>query len=203
MEKKQITILIADDTTVAREGLKAILETASDIRIVGETDSVFSIPRLVEQLSPDVLLMDLKWYGDQSVGWIKIREIKEINHKIKIIAQTAYEELIPDARNSGADEVITKSIRREELLDVIRNVAARKVGRQPESPTMSKQDILSPREIEVLRLLDKGLSDKELSNALGIEVNTVKNHVKNILQKLNVPNRRKASIKAREEGLLK
>ena len=198
--KKYITVLIADDTTVAREGLKAILETVVDVRIVGETDTVFSIPRLVEQLSPDVLLMDLKWHGDESAGWIKIREIKESTYAVKIIAQTAYEALIPDA---GADEVITKSIRREELLDLIRNVAARKVGRQPESLTMIKQDTLSLREIEVLKLLDKGLSDKEIANAIGIEANTVKNHVKNILQKLNAPNRRTASIKARDKGLLK
>ena len=174
-----------------------------DVRIVGETDTVFSIPRLVEQLSPDVLLMDLKWHGDESAGWIKIREIKESNYAVKIIAQTAYEALIPDARYAGADEVITKSIRREELLDLIRNVAARKVGRQPESLTMIKKDTLSLREIEVLKLLDKGLSDKEIANAIGIEANTVKNHVKNILQKLNAPNRRTASIKARDKGLLK
>src|SRR3990170_1563135 len=132
MQEQPITVLIADDTEVARDGLRAMLRTADHIQVVGETDSIFSVSRLIQELSPDVLLLDLKWYSDRSVGWIKIREVKEIDPEIKIIAITAYEELIPDARKAGADEVLTKNFRREELLDLIKSVMVRKVSRHPE-----------------------------------------------------------------------
>lgn len=198
-----ITVLIAEDTEIGRRGLRDMLETAEDISIVGETESVFSIVSLIEELSPDLLLMDLKFIDDESTGWIKIREIKESNLETKIIAITAHPNLMSDAWNAGADQVITKQLKRVELLDLIRTVVARKVIRKPEKlSSKRKQDRLSPREYEVLTLLDKGLSDKEISEALYIEINTTKNHVKSILQKLNVTNRRKASIKAREEGIL-
>ena len=108
MDKNLITVLIADDTQIALEGLRSILKTADDIQLVGETDSIFSVPRLVREHSPDVLIMDLKWDTDESLGWIKIREIKDKYPELKIIAVTAYEALIPLARKAGADEVLTK-----------------------------------------------------------------------------------------------
>ena len=204
MQEQPITVLIADDTEVARDGLRAMLRTADHIQVVGETDSIFSVSRLIQELSPDVLLLDLKWYSDRSVGWIKIREVKEIDPEIKIIAITAYEELIPDARKAGADEVLTKNFRREELLDLIKSVMVRKVSRHPEDYYEEpKVEMLTPREVEVLRLLEKGLTDKEISRALGIEVNTTKNHVKSILQKLGAENRRKAVVRAQEMNLIR
>jgi len=100
--------------------------------------------------------------------------------------------------------VITKNFRREDLINLIRELAARDTSRKPESVNLAPtQDLLSPREIEVLELLATGLSDKEIADALNISVNTVKNHDKSILQKLHVENRFKAVIKAREYGILK
>jgi len=204
MENKKTRVLIAEDTEIGRRGLRDMFETADDILLVGETDSVHSIPRLIQELSPDVLLMDLKWYDDDSAGWIKIREIKRETPEIKVIAITAYPNLKAEAWKAGADQVITKNLRRDDLLDLIRTVSLRKTSSQYEdSSPREHQSQLSPRELEVVILLDKGLSDKEISKALNIEVNTVKNHVKSILQKLNCENRRKASTKAREFGLIK
>jgi DNA-binding NarL/FixJ family response regulator len=203
MEKKVIQVLIADDTDISRAGLRDILETAKDIVLVGETDSVYAIPRLIDELSPDVLIMDLKWYDDESAGWIKIGEVKKENPELKLIAITAYPNLIADARKAGADQVVTKSLKREELLNLIRNVArSKKSPHSPDAASLHTPDQLSRREIEVLSLIDKGLSDKEISQALNIQVNATKNHVKNLRQKLNAENRRKASIKARELGIL-
>lgn len=204
MREPRIGVLIVDDHEIARRGLRDMLETADDIRVVGDAESTFLVSRLIKELSPDVLLIDLKFGDDETAGWIKIREVKEVNPQIKVIAITAYPPLMIDAWKSGADQVVTKQLSRVELLDLIRTVYAHKVSRQPESLlSRSRQSQLSPREYEVLTFLDKGLSDKEISKALNIEVNTTKNHVKSILQKLNVPNRRKASIKAREQGILK
>jgi DNA-binding NarL/FixJ family response regulator len=203
MKKNTISVVIADDTQVAREGLRAMLETARDIQIIGEADSAYSVPRLVQELSPDILIMDLKWENDQTAGWVKIREIKEKGPEPRIIALTAYEHLIPDARRSGADEVLTKNFRREALIDLVREVASRETSRQPENIGIPRvEETLTKREIEVLELLDKGLSDKEISEALHIQVNTAKNHVKSILQKLDSENRRKAVIRAKELKLL-
>lgn len=204
MEKKLVNVLVAEDTDIGRAGLRDLLETASDIIIVGETDSVHAIRRLIRELSPDVLLMDLKWHDDEAVGWIKIREIKRDNPNLRIIAITAYPNLTSDAWKAGADQVVTKNLRREELLELIRTVAIQNVSLNVEvSSHREYQEKLSQRELDVLRLVDKGLSDKEISKVLNIEVNTTKNHVKSILQKLGAGNRRKAAVAAREQGIIK
>lgn len=204
METKVITVLVAEDTEIGRAGLRNMLATAKDIRIVGETDSVYAVGRLIKELSPDLLLMDLKWYDDDSAGWIQIREIKRENPELKVIAMTAYPNLIPDAWKAGADQVVSKNLRLEELLHVVRTVSVRNVPFQIETETpQSFQDELSPRELEVLAWIAQGLSDKEISRNLNIEVNTTKNHVKRILTKLNASNRGKAVVIARDRRILK
>ncbi len=203
MDRNKTRVLVADDTEIGRRGIRDMVETAEDIVLAGETDSVHSVPRLIQELAPDVLLMDLKWIDDQSAGWIKIRELKKTHPELKIVAITAYPELGLEAWKAGADQVVSKNLRREELLEVLRTVTLRKLALEREESSAGERPApLSPRELQVLELVDKGLSDKEISEALNIEVHTTKNHVKSILQKLNAENRRKASIKAREQGIL-
>lgn len=204
METKRIAVLIAEDTDVGRIGLRNMLLTAKDIQIVGETNSVYAVSRLIKELSPDLLLMDLKWYDDDSAGWIQIREIKRENPELKVIAITAHSNLIADARKAGADQAVSKNLRLEELLDLVRTVSVRNIPFPAEDGSSHGfPDQLSPRELQVLELLAQALTDKEISNSLGIRPNTTKNHVKNILQKLNASNRRKAVLTARERGILK
>jgi DNA-binding NarL/FixJ family response regulator len=204
MEKKYVRVLVADDHEIARRGLRDMFETADDILLVGETDSVHSIPRLILQFSPDVLLIDLKWDDYEAAGWMKIIEIRREYPGLKIIAITAHPNLAPDAWNAGADQVVTKSLRREDLLELIKTVSLRNAAFHPDdSASREHPEQLSNRELEVLHLIDKGLSDKEISKALNITVHTTKNHVKNIRQKLGAENRYKACIKARELGILK
>jgi DNA-binding NarL/FixJ family response regulator len=203
MKKNLITVLIADDTQIAREGLKSIFQTADDLHVVGEAEEAYTVVEKVQKYSPDILIMDLKWGDDETAGWSTIRDVKKKFPEIKIVAITAYGNLIADARKNGADEVITKQFHREEFINLIRDVAAREKAAQIEIPiAIQKPEPLTEREQEVLRLLDKGVSDKEISLALHIKVNTAKNHVKNILQKMNVENRRKAVIRARELGII-
>src|SRR5690242_4194017 len=116
MANEKIKVLLADDTLIAREGLKMILATADDIVVIGEASSPHETIRKVLDLKPDVLLMDLKWFGDETAGWTAIREIKTAFPHAKIIAITAYENLIRDARVAGADAAYTKTFTREELL---------------------------------------------------------------------------------------
>ncbi len=204
MTKNKIRVLVAEDTEIGRRGLRDIFETSNDINLVGDTDSVHSVNRLIQELSPDVLLMDLKWYDDENAGWVKIKEIKKGIPNLKIIAITAHPNLITDAWKAGADQVISKNLKREELLEVIRNVTTQSNISLFNDPLIQeKPDKLSPREKEVLEYVDRGFSDKEISKVLNIELNTTKNHVKNILQKLGVSNRRKAALIGKELGIIK
>ena len=204
MDTKQITVLVAEDTEIGRTGLRNMLATAKDIHIVGETNSVYAVSRLIKELSPDLLLMDLKWYDDESAGWFQIRDIKRENPELKVIAITGFPNLIADAWKAGADQVVSKNLRLEELLELVRTVSLRTTPFPPEAEARhGSQEELTQRELETLTLIDKGLTNKEIAQVLNIEVNTVKNHVKSILQKLDTDNRRKACIKAREQGILK
>ena len=197
-----ITVLLADDTLIAREGWKSIIETAADIEVVGEAANPLEVMRLVRELAPDVLLMDLKWAGDKTAGWVAIRELKTIRPGVKVIAVTAYEDLIADARRAGADAAMLKTFSRAELLGLIRELASRKEGLAPAEPETTPLAELSGREREVLALLVEGLSDKEIAGRLSIAENTAKNHVSNILSKLGVKNRTQAAALALKSGLI-
>ena len=202
MDKKLIKVLLADDTLIAREGWKRILETADDIEIVGEAETAQETPRKVLELAPDVLLMDLKWFGDPTAGWVAIKEIKAFQSNVKVIAITAYEDLIRDARIAGADAALTKEFRRHELLSLIRELASRKDSFAAPLPELTPLDELSPRERDVLVLVARGDPDKVIAETLGIAESTVKNHVQSILSKLGAKNRTQAASLAREYGLL-
>ena len=202
MDKKRIAVLLADDTLIAREGWKKIIETADDMEVVGEAVSAQETPRKVLELAPDVLLMDLMWFGDPSAGWIAIQEIKASHPKVKVISITAYEELTRDARIAGADGSLTKTFSREDLLGLIRELYSRKESFPAPQPARSPLDDLTPREREVLILLAKGEQDKAIAEALGIAESTAKNHVQKILDKLGAKNRTQAANLAREFGLL-
>ncbi len=199
----KIRILLADDTLIAREGWKKILETANDIDVIGDAETAAETFRRVKELKPDVLLIDLKWYGDETAGWTTIREIKKEIGNVKIIAVTAHENLIRDARLAGADSALLKTFTREELFKEIREQAQRPDDSAAFTPVNNIQENLTGRELEVLQLLGKGHRDKEIATILGIAPTTAKNHVKNILEKLSAKNRTQAVAVAREKGLMK
>ena len=145
--------------------------------------------------------MDLRWFGDDTAGQAAIRDIKFLSDDTKIIAITAYENLIQGARMAGADAALTKTFTREELLSLIEIIAARDNGVLPsELPNVPNE--LTPRELEVLKHLSKGHSDKDIAKILGIETTTVKNHVKNLREKLGAKNRTQAVNIARESRLI-
>jgi DNA-binding NarL/FixJ family response regulator len=199
----RIKIFLADDTLIAREGWKKILETANDIEVVGEAETATETFRKVKELQPDVLLIDLKWYGDDTAGWTTISKIKkDLDTKVKIIAVTAFENLIRDARLAGADSALLKTFSREELLKEIREQYLHPSEVATLNSIISIQEDLTNRELEVLQLLSKGYRDKEIAKLLGIAPTTAKNHVKSILGKLNAKNRTHAVSIAREHRLI-
>lgn len=206
--RKKIRVLLADDTLIAREGWRRIIETTDYIEVVGDAETPSNAVEKAASLSPDIVLMDLLWFSDETAGWQAIREIKQkYGTKIRIIAVTAYERLVADARRAGADAVLQKTFTRDQLLSEIQAQAHRinDPGIRP-IPLNAKENIkedLTNRELEVLHLLEEGHSDKEVAQLLGIAVTTTKNHVKNILGKLSAKNRTQAVSIAREMGILR
>lgn len=201
---KKIKVFLADDTLIAREGWKKILETAGDIDITGEAGTAALTIEKVNKLKPDVLLMDLDWFGDGTAGWMAIREIKQKHKaKIRIIAITAHEKFIADARWAGADSILEKTFSRDQLLDEIHAQAHRQKDTIDIPAYPSALELLTNRELEVLQLMANGKSNQEIADILKIATTTAKNHVKNIMGKLNAKNRTEAVSIAREMGILK
>lgn len=198
----RIKVFLADDTLIAREGWKRILETAEDIVVVGEAANAHEASQKIATLNPDVVLMDLKWFGDDTAGQAAIKEIKSLPIKPHVIAVTAYENLIHDARLAGADAALTKTFSREELLSLIRVLVSRQGSFHPPEQT-ALVGALTQREQEVLQHLSKGHSDKEIAQIMGIASTTVKNHVKNLREKLGAKNRTQAADIAREMGIIR
>ncbi len=115
----RIRVIIADDTMIAREGWKRILETAEDIEIISEVVFATDLVKKAVELSPEIVITDLLWYGDELAGVSAITELKKVKPEIKVLAVTAYEDLIKNARHHGADMVLLKTFTRQQLIDAI------------------------------------------------------------------------------------
>lgn len=204
MEEK-IRILIADDTAIAREGLIRLLSDTPDIEIVGQAPNIFAVISSVKELKPDVLLLDLKWFGDETVGISAIDAVLQGSPKTRILAMTVYDQLIAQARAAGAHLAITKDFSRDQLLDQIRglfkggDLLPVHINNRPETKL---EEPLTDREKDVLALMAEGLSDREIAEKLIISLNTEKNHVQSILGKLAAENRTRAVIVALRMGLI-
>lgn len=120
--RSTIRVLLADDTLIAREGWKRILESEPDIQVVGEAITAPEAQQKARELAPDVVLMDLKWFDEEEAGAAAIAELKQSAPHIRVIAITVYARLIADARKVGADATLPKGFSRAELLSAIRAV---------------------------------------------------------------------------------
>jgi DNA-binding NarL/FixJ family response regulator len=195
-----IRVLVADDQEVVREGWKRILEGAENISVVGEAITAQEAPHRVKEKEADVVLMDLKWFGDENAAFASIREIKKDNPGVIVIGVTVYESLIREARAAGADTVVIKDISRPELISLLREMSHKKQA-PPESIPYAEK--LTSREAEVLQLVADGFPDKQIAVTLGISLATAKHHVKNIIAKLDVTNRTQAARAGRERGWIR
>jgi two-component system NarL family response regulator len=205
-KSKTIRVLVADDHHVVRSGIAASIGLEDDLSVVAEADSGEQVLAQYRASKPDVVLMDLRLPGMNGIEATAtlIREAPEA----RVIMFTTYEgeEDIYRAVQAGARGYLLKSAPREELLDAIRRVAA---GERylPQAlahrlaERMASND-LSPREHEVLQLIGRGRSNKEIASDLGIAEDTVKRHVTNLMAKLRVADRTQATTEAIRRGLI-
>jgi DNA-binding NarL/FixJ family response regulator len=216
MENK-VNIVLADDHTILREGLRALLTSDSNFEIVGEARDGREAVRCVEKLLPDLLLMDLSM--PRMSGMDAIREIKRRYPDTKIIALTVHktEEYLLTTLQAGADGYVLKDATHDELIMAIKNVMGGKSYLSPgvsekviegylegkgNSLSVSSWETLSPREREVLKLIAEGYKNKEIAEDLCISLKTVEKHRANLMKKLDLHNAAALTVYAVERGLV-
>jgi two-component system, NarL family, response regulator LiaR len=199
-DQQIIRVLLADDHIVMREGMATLLSHFTDLKVVGQADTAQKAVSKAIELKPHVVVLDLVWFKDKIAGVGAIRAIKANDKTIKILAVTAYSELIGPARAAGAEMALDKDslLNKSTLADRIRDLHTS----QPLQSPATHMEALSEREVEVLRLVAQGQSDDEIANKLGIALSTAKHHVSNIIAKLNVNNRAAAVAIAYESEIL-
>jgi NarL family two-component system response regulator LiaR len=209
----QIRVLVVDDHTIIRRGMKAVLELVPDIKIIGEAGNGLEAVKQVEMLHPEVILMDLVM--PEMDGIEATRRIKALQPEVRILVLTTFagEEMIFPAIKAGALGYQLKDSSPEALVEAIRQVyrgepslhpiIARKVLQELLTPSEKPptSDPLTQREVEVLRLIAQGHENKEIAEKLVISEATTRTHVSNILGKLHLASRTQAALYALREGL--
>lgn len=207
----KIKVIIADDHSMFRQGLKQILELEDDIMVIGQASNGEEAVKLVIQHKPDVVLMDINMPGTNGIQAIK--QLKQCRHESKIIVLTIHQdrEYLFKTLQLGAEGYVLKDAEASVLVEAIRSVHTGQSYIQPNMTTelvrefnrVTTQDrdrrdenTLTAREVEVLKLIAEGMLNKEIAKQLYISEKTVKNHVSNIFKKLNVSDRTQAAIYA-------
>jgi two-component system NarL family response regulator len=202
-----IRVLVADDHTVLRDGLVALIKQEEDMEVVADTGNGQSAVVLWKQHRPDITLMDLKMPGLDGVD--AIYRIRAAEPRARIIVLTTYDgdEDIYRGMRAGAKSYLLKDVRREELFLCVREVHA---GRTYIPPAVAAKLVerlpgeeLTPRELEVLRLVAQGKPNKLIGADLAISEVTVKSHVQSVFRKLNVLSRTEAIAVANRRGLIR
>jgi DNA-binding NarL/FixJ family response regulator len=209
---KPIRILLAEDQTLMRQGLKTILETEPDFRVVGEADDGKTAVKLALQSRPDIILMDVQM--PEMNGVEATAAICRSWPEARVIILTTFDrdDYVFQGVRAGAVGYLLKDLPAQKLIETIRHVHAGEVFIQPEiaSRTLraalhSPGDLVEPlseREREVLVMLAQGIPNKEIADKLHLAEGTIKNHVSNILGKLQAQNRTEAADIARRRGLI-
>ena len=212
-----IRVLVVDDQSLVRAGFRLVLENHADLEVVGEASNGNEAIHSAGRLEPDVVLMDIRM--PELDGIAATREITK-RHSARVLVLTTYDldEYVYDALQAGASGFLLKDTPPEQLADGIRAVAA---GEALLAPTVTRRlieefarigpsrrarpaelDELTPRELEVLQLLARGMSNAEIAAALVLSGTTVKTHVTRVLMKLGLRDRVQAVVLAYESGLV-
>jgi two-component system, NarL family, response regulator LiaR len=213
--KKPIRLLIADDHSIVRKGIKVLVATEKDMQVVGEAENGAEAVEKAAALCPDVILMDIVMPEMDGIEATRRITAKRPESRILVLTSFAADDKVFPAVKAGALGYLLKDSTPEELLEAIRQVhrgepslepsIARKVLQELSHPGgdsgMQTADPLTERELEVLRLIAQGLSNKEIASKLFVAEWTVRSHVSNILGKLHVASRTQAALYALRSGL--
>lgn len=208
---RTIKVLVVDDQVLICDGIAKLLEGEREIEVVGKVYSGQEAIEKAEQLNPDIILMDIRMPDVDGISATKA--IKAKNSSIQVIAISVYEDdsLIMGMFQAGAVGYILKDISLENLVNAIKNVYRGTTMINPRisrkllsliSQNQSTGEMLTPRELEILRELARGRSNKEIAEELYVSESTVKTHISHIFRKLNIKNRSEAILYAIKKGII-
>ncbi len=210
-DKAPVTVLLVDDHAVVREGYRRLLERHGDIKVVGEAGDADSAHSLFRELDPQIVVMDVTLPGRSGID--ALRQMREIKPQIRVLMFSMHEEPIfaKRALQAGASGYVTKASAPHELVEAVHTLS---IGKKYLSAAMAQSlaihhvtadevvnDRLSTREMDVLRLLVRGISVKDIAHSLGLNSKTVANHQSAIRQKLGVDTAIQLLRKATQLGL--
>jgi len=211
-----LKIMIVDDHLVVREGLKQLLEIEDWIEVIAEAASGLECLSTLEEICPDLIFMDIMMPGINGIE--TARQISEKYPHIKIIMLTIYgdEKFVTEAIKAGAKGYVLKNVNRDELMKIIRHVMRDRAFLDPavagmvfdhlrqdtQVSEMATEEKLTRRELEILQLMTKGDTNKEIGKTLFISEHTVRSHMKNIYRKLSVKSKSQAVAVAITKGLI-
>lgn len=212
-----IEVMLVDDQTLVRQGVRSLLELSSDVKVIGEAVDGEQALKLIPELKPQVVLLDMRMPGLS--GLDVLRQLGEKGQLPPTIILTTFDDdhLVFGGLKAGARGYLLKDVSLDQLVGAIKTVASGGTLVQPAVTerllrglermhntfsSLDQPDPLTERETEILRLMAAGYSNKEIANSLDVAEGTVKNHVSNILSKLGVRDRTRAVLKSFELGLV-
>jgi NarL family two-component system response regulator LiaR len=212
--KKKVKVLIADDQTLFREGIKDLLDNEKSIEVIGEAADGNEVVRLAKKLRPDVILMDIKLPHLDGVSATRLIRKELPNTNVLILSSYEDEAHVMESIQAGANGYLSKMLPAAELVNALKAFANEGVmipqqvmgkllqGLRQMSSGEGSPVALTKTEIRVLVLLGSGMSNKEIAAKMECSVKTIKNHLNAIFQKLEVSNRTEAVVKGIEMGLI-
>jgi NarL family two-component system response regulator LiaR len=197
-----IKVLIADDNIHQVLGLAELLSYSDEVQVIEKATTAQQAVALAIKLKPDVIMLDMIWYKNDQEGLQAIRQIREGAPETRVLAMTAYDEVIEKAMQAGADRAIHKDYLSSKQA-VVDHIKATYEARLLPAVGQSPFERLSKREQEALQWMCEGLPDKLIAQQMGIAPSTAKKFVKSIFMKLSVSNRAEAVSFALGNGLVK